>query len=567
MFGRKEPPPPTMVERLKLFFAVHWRGVLLVVWPIAMLFLVLPLPGEKSGWTAYTLILMGMFWVTEALPLAVTGFFPIIILPLAEVLSTKDVCKAYMNDTIFLFLGSLFLASAVEQSGLHKRMAYFAIRLIGYSHYKLLFAMCSVTTFVSMWITNTAATTMVTPINFALLKVFEDQRVLKIYDRTKAGDDEASDITACYFCAATFSATIGGIGTLVGTATNLVFKGLFSKDFPDAPELISFPLYSAFAIPTMVALEACLYLWLIVVYLGFMRPNSPQAKKSAIPDYAKKAAKLAIDKDTKKLGKITFWEIMVLILFGGAMVAFFCRSPQLFTGWADIINTTFDKPSDLRMITDSAVAMGFPFLMLLAPNTLNFIKNFTAKAVQHLPKKPIGSVLDWATLNRSAPYSFMFLLGGGFALSTAAKSSGLNDKIGEHMTALAGLSNFVVMLLIILVVIFITNFASNVAVANVFVPIAMNLAVKLDKNPLWYCVVAGMTASFCFCIPVGTPGNLVVQSAAKISTKKMIYAGSGPTVSTIIVSMFFFYFWAPIIWPVLHEMPEWTGGTTPEPEG
>ncbi|CAH2217707.1 jg470, partial [Pararge aegeria aegeria] len=112
-------------------------------------------------------------------------------------------------DSMLMFVGSLILAYSVEQCGLHERLAYIAIRSIGYSHIRLLIAMCIVTTFVSMWITNTAATTMMVPINFAVLKVFEDQKLLKVYDTTSDGEKVASDITTCYFCVATFSATIG----------------------------------------------------------------------------------------------------------------------------------------------------------------------------------------------------------------------------------------------------------------------------------------------------------------------------------------------------------------------
>ncbi|KAF9824547.1 hypothetical protein SFRURICE_004004 [Spodoptera frugiperda] len=179
-------------------------------------------------------------------------------------------------DTILMFYGSMVLASAVEQSGLHKRLALYAITLIGYSHYRLLLAMSLTTMFVSMWITNTAATTMMVPIIFALLQVFED---------------------------------VSGIGTLVGSATNLVFKGLYE------------------------------------------RPKSETAKRIKIPEVGMQAAKNAVDKNLKEIGKITFWEIMVIILFGGAML----------------------------IVRDSAAAVLVCFLMLVLPSTLDFFKNFTAK--------------------------------------------------------------------------------------------------------------------------------------------------------------------------------------------
>ncbi|XP_031765234.2 protein I'm not dead yet-like [Galleria mellonella] len=558
---RKEEPRLEMLEKLKIFLIVHWQGVVCLLTPIIIIPILIPFPGQPHQWCAYTLILMATYWVTECIPLAVTSFLPVLIFPLADVMPTSEVCKSYMNDSIVMFLGSLILASSVEQSGLHKRMAYFTIRIIGYSHLRLLGSLCIVTTFVSMWITNTAATTMMVPINFALLKVFDDQKIIKMYETTADGDTFASDITSCYFCATTFSATVGGIGTLVGTATNLVFKGLFQNAYPSAPEYLSFPKFSAFAVPYMIIMEIFIYLYLAIVYFGFLRPNSAAAKRAEIPKSGKEAAQKAIAEDSKKMGKISFWEIMVILLFGGAMVSFFCRSPQIFEGWGDKIIQHFEI-EDKKFVRDSALAMFVSFLMFLLPSTLQIIMNCKAKFHEDLPKGRVKSVLDWKLLNAVMPFSFMFLLGGGFALSNAAKKTGLNDKIGESLRGLSAAPNLLVLLIIIIVVVLITNFASNVAVANVFCPIVMQLAKEINRNPLWYNIAAGYSASYAFLLPVGTPGNLVVQSAAKIPTRKMVKAGLGPTISTIIITWIAISFWAPVIWPDLHTMPDWISASS-----
>ncbi|CAF4834545.1 unnamed protein product [Pieris macdunnoughi] len=195
--------------------------------------------------------------------------------------------------------------------------------------------------------------------------------------------------------------------------------------------------------------------------------------------------------------------------------------------------------------------------MFLLPSTLDFFKNFSARFHEELPTKSVESVLSWPKIVSVMPYSFSFLLGGGFALSEAAKKSGLNEKIGETLSNLKSLPNVLILLIIIIVVIFFTNFASNVAIVNVFAPIFMQLAKQIDQNPLWYCIAAGYTASYCFLLPVGTPGNLVVQSAAKIQTKQMIKAGLVPTIATIIVTWFCSYVYAPVIWPDLKTLPDW----------
>ncbi|XP_037293618.1 protein I'm not dead yet-like, partial [Manduca sexta] len=547
--------------RFQYFFKTSWRGVVCVITPLIFIPLLTPFPPEKYQWCAYTLMLMAIYWVTECIPLAITSFLPVMIFPLTGVMDTSATCRCYMNDTIIMFVGSMVLAYAVEQSGLHKRLALSTIRAIGYSHYRILFAMSFTTMFVSMWITNTAATTMMVPINFALLKVFEDQNLLSIYEEDASGDRIATDITTCYFCTATFSATIGGIGTLVGTATNLVFKGLFAKAYPDAPEYLSFPNFSIFAIPYMVIMELAMYLLMLVKYLGFLRPKSKAAIKSKLSPEGIEAAKRAVDVEWEKLGRITFWEIMVIILFGGAIVMFFSRSPQIFPGWGDKIAEHFDIKQP-KFVQDSAAAMLVGFLMFLLPSHLTIFKIVKRKVTYgELTDKPIPSVLRWKEMNEIMPYSFMFLLGGGFALSEAAKKdySDLNGKIGEMLKNMQSLPNLFIILLIIIFTVFITNFASNVAVCNVIAPIAMQLARETGANPLWYNIAAGFSASYCFCLPVGTPGNLVVQSAASIPTGKMIIAGAGPTAIAIIISWVALCFWAPVIWPDLHILPDWAG--------
>ncbi|XP_049869356.1 protein I'm not dead yet-like [Pectinophora gossypiella] len=553
--------PVSTFSKLKRFVTIHWQGLVSVLSMIIGLIVIIPWPGEPWQWCAYCLVVMAIYWVTECVPLAITSFIPLIIFPLRDIMTTEQVAQCYMNDTILVFLGSLLLAAAVEQSGLHMRLALHAIKIVGYSHYKLLFAMSMVTMFVSMWLTNTAATTMMVPINFALLRVFEEQNILSIYETNVEGEQIASDMTTCYFCASTFSATIGGIGTLVGTGTNLVFKGLFEKQYPNAEEYMTFPNFSAFSIPYMIIMELLTYFWMIVRYLGFLRPKSDKARMAEIPPSGIEAAKKTMEKNIEDLGPLSFWEIMVIILFGGGILLFFSRSPQIFPGWADRVRE-FYGIKDKKFIRDSVVAMGVSFLMFLFAAKLTIFKNCKVKFYDDLPRKRIPSVLDWVRTNKSMPWSFMFLLGGGFALSTAAKKeyTGLNEKIGEVLAGLKPLPNVIIILIVIIFTIFLTNFASNVAVANVVVPIGMTLATMIDKNPLLYNIAAGFSASYCFCLPVGTPGNLIVQSAAKIPTMKMIHAGLGPTLISILATWIAVILWAPVIWPVLnvHPLPNWT---------
>ncbi|OWR50804.1 I'm not dead yet [Danaus plexippus plexippus] len=567
----------TIKKKFIYYFCFHWRGLICTFLPIILIPIQLSFPPKGYEMCAYTLELMAIFWVTECIPLAVTSFLPVVIFPLTGIMSTAETCACYMNDSIMMFLASMWLAYAIEQSGLHIRLAHHVIRCVGYSHYKLLFSMSFTTMFVSIWITNTAATTMMVPINFAILKVFEDQNLLQIYDEGSHGEKVASDIATCYFCAATLSASIGGIGSLVGTATNLVFKELFTRLYPDAPEYLSFPKFSAFTIPFMVIMELFCYLYLIIVYFGYLRPKSKAARNAEITESGMEAAKQAVEEKIKEIGSVTTWEIFVLILFTGAILLFFSRSPQIFVGWGDAISNYFGI-EDVKFVRDSAAAIFVVFLMLLIPSSLKFYDNFRAKASKcpifgeycELKRNVLPTYDDvvkhyeWTrhimkTSKKEPRFSEIAdkivpeIESGGFALSKAAKSdyTDLNGKIGNILKNFKYLPNPLVLLLIIIVTVFITNFASNVAVCNVIVPIAMQLAREINRSPLWYNLAAGLSSSYAFCVPVGTPGNLIVQGAANIPSSKMIKAGIGVTFSSIFVTWLAVCFWAPIIWPDL----------------
>ncbi|VVC98711.1 unnamed protein product [Leptidea sinapis] len=193
-------------------------------------------------------------------------------------------------------------------------------------------------------------------------------------------------------------------------STNFVFKGLFSKAYPVAPEYLSFPKFSAFSIPYMLMMEGAMYLYLLIVYFGFLRPKSAAAEKAKLTPEGIEAAKKTVTENLQSLGKITFWEIQVIILFSLAIALFFCRAPQIFHGWGDEIVRYFNL-EDSKFLMDSAAALFVAFLMLLLPSTLKFLDNFKAKEYDELPNSPIPSVLNWAALNDVMGYSFMFLLG------------------------------------------------------------------------------------------------------------------------------------------------------------
>lgn len=230
------------------FVGVYWPTLILVITPLALLPIPILCDNSASNHCLYVLLLMAVYWSTEAIPLAITSMIPIVLFPLMGILDTATTCKFYMSEATMMFIGGLTIALALEQSELHTRVALIIISRIGCSPRKLTIGLFSCNAFVSMWISNTAAVSIMIPIILGVLlelesqglcsmyeeiqPPFEGQRKVIVHDRKKP-----SKTTLCYFLGSAFSASIGGSGTIIGSGASMVLKGIYEKRFPAAPEL------------------------------------------------------------------------------------------------------------------------------------------------------------------------------------------------------------------------------------------------------------------------------------------------------------------------------------------
>uniref|UniRef100_A0A8B9PH42 Solute carrier family 13 member 2 n=1 Tax=Apteryx owenii TaxID=8824 RepID=A0A8B9PH42_APTOW len=319
---------------------------------------------------------MALFWCTEALPLAVTAFFPVVLFPLMSIMDSTTVCREYLKDTNMLFIGGLLVAIAVENWNLHKRIALQVLLIIGVRPALLLMGFMIVTAFLSMWISNTATTAMMVPIAQAVLdqlhkselesspaeqvseninKGFELQEESTKPDNKKQKNEKLLEENHKKFCKGMslcicYSASIGGIATLTGTTPNLVLKGQVDELFPNNGNVITFASWFSFAFPTMVLLLFLSWIWLQILFLGFNFQKNFGCSANASEKAKERRAYGIIKDEYKKLGSMKFAEIIVLVLFILLVLLWFTRDPGFMPGWA---TTLFNKNGTRRGHTGS----------------------------------------------------------------------------------------------------------------------------------------------------------------------------------------------------------------------
>jgi sodium-dependent dicarboxylate transporter 2/3/5 len=473
--------------------------------------------GEAQKTLAVT-VLMAFWWITEALPIPATALLPLILFPFLKVDSAQEVSRQFGNRNIFLFMGGFFLAAAIEKWGLHKRIALKAVSLLGTSPKKIILGMMMGTALISMWISNTATTMMMLPIAVAIAKhaesLYTDSDVELIYTFR----------TALLFGIG-YAASIGGIGTLIGTPPNIIFASQVHILFPDAPE-ISFFHWFLVGFPLVV-------LFLPIAWFYLTRIAHPVHVKT-LP-----GGKALIRDRLKALGPMGRGEKYVLCVF--FLTAFgwmFRRNIDLgvFTipGWSNILGIH-------ETVHDSTVAIFSAILLFMIP--VDF--------------KEKGFLLDWKTAVK-IPWGILLLFGGGLALAHEFQATGLAQWIGSHMNALEVIPLLIAVLAVVFIIDFLTEVTSNTAVTSIFMPVLAVTSISMGVHPYLLMVAGTIAASLAFMLPVATPPNAVVFGSGYISLPQMAKTGFfmnliGMVVTTIIV----YALAVPIFHITLSRLPDW----------
>lgn len=420
------------------------------------------------------------WWLSEALPIAATALLPIVLLPLVNGAPIIQTTAAYGDKMLFLFLGGFILAIGMQKWNLHKRVALVIISKVGSNANGILLGFILATGLLSMWISNTATTLMMITIAGALIKEIRELSNNKDYAFFKA-----------ILLGIAFSASIGGVATLVGTPTNPIFVSiahkLYGKEF-------SFLSWMSFALPfSLTMIGIC---WWILSRVVF------KLHKEDLP-----IGNEIIHQELKKLGKLSYEERVVGIVFIITAVLWITRS--------------FLLNKFIPGINDTVIAIA-------AATTLFIIPTKQDKS------KPI---LTWDEAER-LPWGVIILFGGGLSLAAAFESSGLAEWLGNQLTSVAGLPTFVIILIIAISVNFLTEVTSNVATASIMMPVLASLADAIGIHPYLLMVPATMAASCAFMLPIATGPNAIAFSVGELQIKDMIRAGVWLNViSSLLISL------------------------------
>ncbi len=453
----------------------------LLLGPLLMIALLLLPPPEgmpPRAWSvAAVTLLMVAWWFTEALPVAVTALVPVVAFPLLGIVSAGEATAPYAHPLIFLFLGGFLIAKAVERWNLHRRMALSLLRLTGSSPARLVGGFMLATALLSMWLSNTATTIMMVPIALAVVALLDDQA--KAAGPAAEPTAGAERFGLALLLGIAYAASIGGLGTLIGTPPNALLAAFMAERYGIQ---IGFAQWMLLGVPLAAVL--LVMTWLLLTRLAFRVGRSP------VPGAAE-----TIARQLQALGPLRREE--------GLVAAVFLTVAALW-----ILRPALDGLLPGVEISDPVIAMAGGVVLFVIPADLRrgvFLMNWEAA--------------------RQLPWGVLLLFGGGLSLASAIQASGLAGWIGEVLAGCAGWPLVALILLITAVVVFLTEVTSNTATASVFIPIAATLGSCISADPLFFAIPVALAASCAFMMPVATPPNAIVYASGRIQVPEMARAG------------------------------------------
>lgn len=437
-------------------------------------------------------IWIAIWWITEAVPIAVTALLPIILFPLSGGMGLNETTASYGHKYVFLYIGGFILAIAIEKWNLHRRIALTIIKIVGTNVINIILGFMIATAFLSMWISNTATAVMILPVGMAI--------VSQLRDNPATIENENLIFGKALMLSIAYSASIGGIATLIGTPPNLVLAGVIKQTYNIE---ISFSQWFFFGFPiSLILLFTC---WIYLTRFAF------KFKQKTFPGGSQE-----IKRQLKLLGKISYEEKIVFLVFLLTAIAWITRSfliKQLIPG-----------------IDDTIIVVFFAIILFILPSKDKGVK-----------------ILIWEDAVK-LPWGIVLLFGGGMALALGFETSGLAVWIGSQMTSLGSISLILLLLILVASVNFLTEITSNLATTAMLLPVLISLSTAVGVHPYFLLVGATLAASCAFMLPVATPPNAVVFGSGYLKIEDMVKKGFSMNIISIIVITLFVYYVLPLLW-------------------
>ena len=467
-------------------FLVNNKGFVLGL-IMALIVLSLPTPeglSSEAHRTAAIFLLMGTWWATEAVPVAVTALVPLALFPLLGIVDIQSAANPYANKIVYLFLGGFLIATAIQKWNLHKRIALFVLNNAGSNGASLILGFMVTAAVISMWVMNTATTIMLLPIGLAVITVVKET----VKGLSKK---ETENFQLALLLGIAYGATIGGMSTLIGTGPN----GMLAAFMADNYGLdISFVDWMKVGVPLSAVMLPCSWLILTRIIFKVKFETSSETVDLLSNIYSSAASDV--------------YKRQVLLIF-------------ILTAAAWMFRTLIDNISFLEGLSDAGIAMIASLALFLVPSG---------------DKEKKGGLLEWQDAQENVPWGLLVLFGGGLSLANAVQTTGLAIWMGNLLPE--GINLVLLVVLVVTMILFLTELTSNLATTATFLPVVAAVAIQSDFNPILLTAAVGLAASCAFMLPVATPPNAIVFGSGLIRVPQMARAGFLINILGIIIVSF-----------------------------
>ena len=439
-------------------------------------------------------IWIAIWWITECVPISVTALLPIVLFPITGGLDIKSTTASYGHNLVFLFVGGFIIALAIEKWNLHKRVALNIIKFTGTKKSRIILGFMIATAILSMFISNTATTIMILPVGMAIIsKVSENKNT-----------DDNTSFGKSLMIAIAYSASIGGMATLIGTPPNMIFAGVVKESYGIEISMLE---WSIFGLPVSLFLLTICWIYLTKIAFSFNDKNQISGKQE-------------INNQLKKLGEFSNEEFKVAVVFGMTALGWIFRKQLV---------------KIIPFLDDTIIAITFAIVLFIIPDKKN---------------KPL---LNWEDTVK-LPWGILLLFGGGMAIASAFGRSGLALWIANLLSTMDGVSLFLLILIIVASINLLTELTSNMATTAMLLPVLVTMALAINVHPYFLLVSATLAASCAFMLPVATPPNAIVFGSGLLKIEDMFKKGVWMNLFSIIIISIIVYYILPYVFDLSKDL-------------